>query len=80
MAKITESDVALLVDKVAELQDTIAELRNQFTEARRYMRHLRGCEIMPDSPIMRALTPRGVPFVARPCSCGLDKLRRVMEG
>ena len=44
----------------------------------KYGRHLRGCKIRPDSPIMRALTPKGETFVPVPCSCGFDDARALM--
>lgn len=45
----------------------------------KYSRHLRGCKIRPDSPIMRALTPKGETFVSVPCSCGFDDARAVLD-
>lgn len=54
-------------------KQAIARLKEHFEK---YGRHLRGCKIRPDSPIMRALAPRGEPFVPVPCSCGFDDARK----
>ena len=58
-----------------DLRKLVAQQREAFTK---YSHHLRGCKIRPDNAIMRALAPKGVPFVPVPCSCGFDEARAVL--
>ena len=65
-------EVRLLVTST-RLRMEREEARDKALELTKYARHKRGCKIKPDNDIMRALNPKGEPFVPIPCSCGFTK-------
>lgn len=62
-----------------ELHEREAQVEALRGMLRKYGRHIRGCRIKPDSPVMRALQPKGEPFVPVPCDCGFTEALAATE-
>ncbi len=82
LAHLLDRAITMLDQAAAHMEDLDERetiVHQQLIEVERafnkYGHHLRGCKIRPDNAIMRALAPKGEPFVAVPCSCGFDAAR-----